>query len=111
MLGEEYNAHSSELCNFLNYPVISSLLAPNIFLNTLFSKTLNLCSSLKVRDQVSQPYSTIGNIIVLKSGRSKNNSGTDNEEEKKLAGPLAKKELPTKGCSRTVVPNPRHACH
>ena len=30
-----------------------------------------------------------------KSGKSKNNAGTDKEEEKKLAGPLAKKELPT----------------
>jgi hypothetical protein len=28
-------------------------LGPNIFLNTLSSKTLSLCSSLKVRDQVS----------------------------------------------------------
>ena len=29
-----------------------------------------------------------------KSGRRKNNAGTDKEEEKKLAGPLAKKKLP-----------------
>ena len=29
-----------------------------------------------------------------KSGRRKNNAGTDKEEEKKLAGQLAKKELP-----------------
>ena len=35
-----------------------------------------------------------------KSGRGKNNAGTDNDEEKKLAGPLAKKELPAEGCSR-----------
>ena len=28
-----------------------------------------------------------------KSGRRKNNAGTDKEEEKKLDGPLAKKEL------------------
>ena len=34
-----------------------------------------------------------------KSGRGKNNAGTD-EEEKKLAGPLAKKELSAEGCSR-----------
>jgi hypothetical protein len=32
-------------------------LGPNI-LNTLSSKTFSLCSSLKVRDQVSHPYST-----------------------------------------------------
>ena len=35
-----------------------------------------------------------------KSGRMKNNAGTDKEEEKKLAGPLAKKEFPAEGCSR-----------
>ena len=35
-----------------------------------------------------------------KSGRRKNNAGTDKEEEKKLAGPLAKKELPAEECSR-----------
>ena len=33
-----------------------------------------------------------------KSGRRKNNAGTDKEEEKKLAGTLAKKELPAEGC-------------
>ena len=35
-----------------------------------------------------------------KSGRRKNNAGTDKEEEKKLAGPLAEKELSAEGCSR-----------
>ena len=35
-----------------------------------------------------------------KSGRWKNNAITDKEEENKLAGPLAKKELPAEGCSR-----------
>ena len=35
------------------------------FLSTLFSNTLNVCSSLKVRDQVSQPYNTADSIIVL----------------------------------------------
>ena len=35
-----------------------------------------------------------------KSLRRKNNAGTDKEEEKKLAGTLAKKELPAEGCSR-----------
>ena len=32
-----------------------------------------------------------------KSERRKNKAGTDKEEEKKLAGPLAKKELPAEG--------------
>ena len=35
-----------------------------------------------------------------KSGRRKSNAGTDKEEEKKLPGSLAKKELPAEGCSR-----------
>ena len=43
MLGEEYYACSSALCNFLH--------------------SLNLCSSLKVRDQVSQPDNTTSSII------------------------------------------------
>ena len=46
-------------------PVTSSLLGPNTFLNTLFSNTLSLRSSLYVSDQVSHPYKTTGKIIVL----------------------------------------------
>jgi hypothetical protein len=37
----------------------------DILLNTLFSETFSLCSSLKVRDQVSHPYGTTGKITVL----------------------------------------------
>ena len=43
----------------------SSLLGPNIRLRILFSNIHSLDSSLNVRDHVSQPYSTTGNIIVL----------------------------------------------
>jgi len=46
ILGEEYRLFSSLLCNFLHSPVTSSLLGPNILLNTLFSNTLSLRSSL-----------------------------------------------------------------
>ena len=35
-----------------------------------------------------------------KSVRRMNNAGTDKEEGKKSAGPLAKKEQPAEGCSR-----------
>jgi hypothetical protein len=35
---------------------ISSLFGQNIILGTLFSNTLNLCSSLNVGDKVSHPY-------------------------------------------------------
>src|SRR5215471_7200925 len=67
ILGEEYRSFSSSLCNFLHSPVTSSLLGPNILLNTLFSNTLSLCPSLNVSDQVSYPYKTTGRIIVLYS--------------------------------------------
>jgi uncharacterized membrane protein len=65
ILGEEYKPCSSSLCGFLQPPVTSSLIGPNILLSTLFSNTLNLCSSLNVRDQVSHPYKTTGKIIIL----------------------------------------------
>jgi hypothetical protein len=42
-----------------------ALSGANIFLNTLFSETLSLYSSLKVRDQVSHPCSTTGKFSVL----------------------------------------------
>jgi hypothetical protein len=52
-----HSAHNL-LCDFLQTPVTSSLLGPNIHLNTLFSNTLSLCSSLNFRDQVAHSYKT-----------------------------------------------------
>jgi hypothetical protein len=43
---EAYKLWSSSLCSLLQSPVTSSLLCQNIFLNTLFSNTVSLCSSL-----------------------------------------------------------------
>ena len=63
MLDKEYNACFSVFCNFVHSPVISSLLAPNIFLSNLFSNTLNLCSTLKVMDQVLQPYNATVKVL------------------------------------------------
>jgi hypothetical protein len=60
MSGEEYKLWRSSLCSFLQPPVTSSLFGPNILLNTLFSYTLSLCSSLNVRDQVSHPHRNTG---------------------------------------------------
>ena len=60
-----YRSLSFSLCSFLHSPVTSSLLGPNILLNTLFSNTLSLGSSFNVSDQVSHPYKTTGKIIVL----------------------------------------------
>jgi len=51
---------SSSLCNLLQPSTTSSLLCPNILHSTLFSNTLNLCSSLSVRDQISHKYKTAG---------------------------------------------------
>jgi len=65
ILGDEYKSLSSSLCNFLQSPVTSSVLGPNILLSTLFSNTLSLHSSLNVKNQVSHPYKTTGEIIVL----------------------------------------------
>jgi hypothetical protein len=58
ILDEEYKPCNFSLCSFLQPPVTSSILGPNILLSTLFSNTLNLCSSVNVRDQVSHPYKT-----------------------------------------------------
>jgi len=63
ILGEQYKSFSSSLCNLLHSPVTSSLLGPNILLNTMFSSTLNFLSSRNVSDQVSRPYKTTGKII------------------------------------------------
>jgi len=65
ILGEHYKSFSSSLCNLLQSPITSSLLDPNILLNTMFSNTLSLLSSRNVSDQVSQPYKTTDKIIVL----------------------------------------------
>jgi len=65
ILGEEYKSFSSSLCSLLHSPVTSSLLGPNILLNTMFSNTLSFVSSRNVSDQVSHPYKTIDKIIVL----------------------------------------------
>ena len=63
--GEKYRSFSSSLCNLLHSPVTSSLLGPNMLLNTIFSNTLSFLSSFNVSDQVSHPYKTTGKIIVL----------------------------------------------
>jgi len=63
-MGEEYRSLSSALCSCLHSPVTLSLLGTNIFLSTLFSNNLSLCSFLNVGDQVPHPYKTTGKIIV-----------------------------------------------
>ena len=65
ILGEDYKSFSSSLCSPLHSPVTSSLLGPNILLNTMFSNNLSFLSSRNVNDQVSHPCKTTGKIIVL----------------------------------------------
>ena len=54
ILGEEYKSFSSSLCSLLHSPVTSSLLGPNILLNTMFSNTLSFLSSRNVLDTPRQ---------------------------------------------------------
>ena len=66
-MGEEYKSFSSSVCSLLHSLVTSSLLGPNILLNTMFSNTLSSLSSRNINDQVSHRYKTTGKIIVLYS--------------------------------------------
>ena len=65
ILGEEYKSFSSSLCNLLHSPITSSLLGPNILLNTIFSNTFSFLSSRNASDQVSHPYKITGKIMFL----------------------------------------------
>ena len=60
ILGEQYKSFSSSLCSLLHSPVTSSLLGPNILLNTMFSNILSFLSSRVVSHQASHPYKTTG---------------------------------------------------
>jgi len=51
IFGDDYRSLSTSLCIFLHSCLTSSLLDPNILLNTLFSNTLSLSSSLKESDK------------------------------------------------------------
>jgi hypothetical protein len=48
----------------LTFPHFIPLIS-NILLNTLFSNTLNMCSPLNLRDQLSNPHKTTGKFMVL----------------------------------------------
>jgi hypothetical protein len=55
MFDKGHKLWTSSLCSFLQPSITSCLFGPNIFLSTLFSNTLSLCSYLKVRDKVLHP--------------------------------------------------------
>ena len=65
ILGEKYISLIYSLRSVRHSPLTSSLLRPNILLNTLFSYTLSTRASLNVSDQVSHPYKTTGKTIVV----------------------------------------------
>jgi hypothetical protein len=65
ILGEQYKSFSSSLCSLFHSPVTSSLLGPNILLNTMFSNTLSFPCSRNISDQVPHPYKRTGKIVVL----------------------------------------------
>ena len=50
--------------SFLHSSVTSSLLGPNIFLSTIYSNTLRVCSSLNVVPNFT-PIQITGNLIVF----------------------------------------------
>ena len=81
ILDEEYRSLNS-LCSFLHSPVASSILDPNILLNTLFSNTLSLRFSLSVNDQVSHPEKQGQNYssVYLKKKQTDRQTATFNYE-------------------------------
>ena len=58
-------SYSSLLCSLLHSSVTSFLLAPNIFLSTLFLNTRSLCSSFNMTEQVSHPYKATFKFVIL----------------------------------------------
>ena len=62
---EENCSLSSSLCILLHSPATSSPLGQKILLSTLLSKALSLSYSVIVRNQVSDPLKTTGEIVVL----------------------------------------------
>jgi hypothetical protein len=55
------------IMNFSPFPCYIALLGPNTLLNTLFSNTFGLHSSINMSDQVSHRYKTTGKIIFLQT--------------------------------------------
>lgn len=61
--GNQHNLRIVPLRSFLRRPVLSTTWSSNILLNSIFSRTLNLYTSLDERNQVSRLYSTSGDIF------------------------------------------------
>jgi hypothetical protein len=96
LLDREYDLWYSSLNSFLLPPITSSVLGQNILLSTLFSDTLNLSSSLNVRDKFSHPYKTRSKIILLNS----NFSLLDNRREGKSPALNVSEHYSSSFCSK-----------
>ena len=75
ILGEKWRSFSSSLCSFLHSTVTSSLFGPHSILNTLFSNTLSLRSSLNVSDRIPHPHKTTVYAKLLHSLKNNKNIG------------------------------------
>jgi hypothetical protein len=60
-----YVLRNSSFCNFLDSPDTSSPSGANYLLSALFSNMLNPFPSLRVGNEVSQPFKITGKILVL----------------------------------------------
>jgi hypothetical protein len=68
----------------MQFSPFSSFFGPNILLSTLFSNTLSLCSSLRVRDQVTHPYKIKGKINKERKKNKRKGEAEDSKKERKL---------------------------
>jgi len=64
-LGEQYKSFSSSLCNLLHSPVTSSLLGPNILLNTMFSNTLSFLSSSPILKLIKYKITVFNEVYIV----------------------------------------------
>ena len=70
ILDEQYKSFNSSLCNLLHSPVTSSLLGPNILLNTMFSNThyftLAMKNKLVVIKNINKKYQKLRKYYYIK---------------------------------------------
>ena len=69
ILGEEYRSFSSLLCNLLHSPITSSLLGPNILLNTTFSNNSHVKKHSQTNNHQYFLRSKICGITIIKTQR------------------------------------------
>jgi hypothetical protein len=58
IIGEDYTARSTDLCNFLHSPVTSAHLGPNNFLVIIISNVLSLLTQFRANITTGKSYSS-----------------------------------------------------